>query len=184
MRGMENINEPKSKKIINALFTVAFLLGMVGAIIYGVTYFTNNAPTSVELPKNMSDETEANASDNLEQAAAAPAPNNTQVQYAVLKQGAGEVAKEGDKVTVHYAGALVDGAKFDSSLDRGTPFSFTLGAGQVIQGWEIGVAGMKVGERRRLIIPPQFGYGERGTPGGPIPPNATLIFEVELLKIN
>ena len=79
---------------------------------------------------------------------------------------------------------MIDGTKFDSSVDRGQPFAFTLGAGQVIKGWDVGVAGMKVGEQRKLTIPPDYGYGPEGTPGGPIPPNAMLIFVVALLKIN
>ncbi|MBD3208538.1 MAG: FKBP-type peptidyl-prolyl cis-trans isomerase [Candidatus Nealsonbacteria bacterium] len=110
--------------------------------------------------------------------------NNSGLQTEILKEGTGEKAEAGDTVTVHYTGYLEDGTKFDSSLDRGEPFSFNLGTGQVIEGWDRGVAGMKVGEKRKLIIPPEIGYGARGTPGGPIPPNATLIFEVELLKID
>lgn len=102
----------------------------------------------------------------------------------VLQEGTGEEAKNGDKVSVHYTGTLEDGVKFDSSLDRGQPFTFTLGAGEVIKGWDLGVLGMKVGEKRKLTISSELGYGERGTPGGPIPPNATLIFEVELLGVN
>lgn len=101
-----------------------------------------------------------------------------------LKQGEGEQAKGGDTVTVHYTGTLEDGTKFDSSLDRNQPFSFTLGANRVIKGWELGVSGMKAGEKRKLTIPSELGYGSTGTPGGPIPPNATLIFEVELIGIN
>ena len=106
------------------------------------------------------------------------------LKIEILKQGAGEAAKNGDRVTVHYVGTLLNGEKFDSSIDRGQPFSFILGNGQVIEGWEKGILGMKVGEKRKLTIPPELGYGMTGTPGGPIPPNATLIFEVELLKIN
>jgi FKBP-type peptidyl-prolyl cis-trans isomerase len=105
------------------------------------------------------------------------------VKIEILKEGQGVAAKNGDNVSVHYVGTLTDGKKFDSSLDRGQPFSFILGAGQVIQGWEQGVLGMKVGEKRKLTIPSELGYGERGA-GGIIPPNATLIFEVELMKIN
>lgn len=102
----------------------------------------------------------------------------------VVKAGMGEEAKAGDTVSVHYTGWLTDGTKFDSSVDRGVPFSFLLGAGQVIEGWDRGVSGMRVGEKRRLTIPALLAYGERGTLGGPIPPNATLIFDVELLGIN
>lgn len=110
--------------------------------------------------------------------------NPSDLDIKTIQEGSGEGAKNGDALTVHYAGALENGAKFDSSRDRGQPFTFTLGAGQVIRGWDLGLAGMKTGEKRRLVIPSKLGYGETGTPGGPIPPNATLIFDVELLKIN
>ncbi len=114
------------------------------------------------------------------------ATNNYEIQgmkVEILKEGTGESAKNGDTVTVHYTGTLEDGTKFDSSRDRGTPFSFILGAGRVIKGWDLGVAGMKIGEQRKLTIPSELAYGDAGTPGGPIPPKATLIFEVELLNI-
>jgi FKBP-type peptidyl-prolyl cis-trans isomerase len=97
--------------------------------------------------------------------------------------GTGAEAKTGKRVSVHYTGWLTDGTKFDSSLDRGKPFSFTIGARQVIAGWDQGVAGMKVGGKRKLTIPPDLGYGARGAGGGLIPPNATLVFEVELLEV-
>jgi rhodanese-related sulfurtransferase len=99
-----------------------------------------------------------------------------------LKVGDGTEAVEGAEVTVHYTGWLMDGTKFDSSVDRGDPFTFTPGSGDVIAGWEKGVIGMKIGGKRELIIPPEMGYGERGA-GGVIPPNATLKFEIELLGV-
>jgi len=108
---------------------------------------------------------------------------DTSMQFSITTEGSGVGAAKGDKVTVHYTGWLEDDTKFDSSVDRGAPFNFVLGAGEVIAGWDAGVAGMKVGEVRQLIIPPELAYGERGTPGA-IPPNATLIFTVEMLAIN
>ena len=98
------------------------------------------------------------------------------------KPGEGPEAKSGDRVTVHYVGTLTDGTKFDSSRDRGQGFTFNLGRGQVIKGWDQGVAGMKVGQLRKLTIPSELAYGAGGF-GNIIPPNSTLVFEVELLKI-
>jgi FKBP-type peptidyl-prolyl cis-trans isomerase len=108
------------------------------------------------------------------------------LKYTDTKTGDGATAAAGNKVSVHYTGWLYNnsakGAKFDSSVDRGQPFQFTLGAHQVIAGWDEGVAGMKVGGKRTLIIPPELGYGARGA-GGVIPPNATLMFDIELLGV-
>ena len=105
------------------------------------------------------------------------------LKYEVLTTGDGEIATAGQRVTVHYTGWLTSGEKFDSSVDRNDPFQFNLGARQVIAGWDEGVAGMQVGEKRKLTIPSQLGYGASGA-GGVIPPNATLIFDVELIALN
>ncbi len=99
-----------------------------------------------------------------------------------VERGFGDVARAGKTVTVHYTGYLQDGTKFDSSLDRGEPFTFPLGAGKVIAGWDEGLVGMKVGGRRKLVIPAELAYGSRGA-GRLIPPNATLVFDVELMEV-
>jgi len=104
------------------------------------------------------------------------------LQYQVFQPGTGATAGSGDTVAVHYVGVLEDGTPFDSSIERNEPFTFTLGAGRVIQGWEQGVLGMKVGEVRRLAIPPALGYGQQGSPPT-IPPNAILVFTIQLLGI-
>jgi FKBP-type peptidyl-prolyl cis-trans isomerase len=104
------------------------------------------------------------------------------LQIEKLAEGHGATSKTGDSVVVHYTGWLTNGTKFDSSVDRGQPFVFTIGQGQVIKGWDEGVATMKVGDKVRLTVPPELGYGARGA-GGVIPPNATLIFDVELLEV-
>ncbi len=132
---------------------------------------------------------ESTAADDLEVATAA-APDMAEeatLQIEITKNGYGHAAEAGDLVTVHYTGWLYDdaaadnrGEKFDSSVDSGDKFQFLLGAGRVIKGWDEGVAGMLIGEKRVLTIPPDMGYGERGAAGGAIPPGATLIFEVEL----
>lgn len=118
----------------------------------------------------------------------APAPDAERIttdsglQYIEVVEGTGAKPQPGQRVTVHYTGTLEDGTQFDSSRDRNRPFSFTIGVGQVIKGWDEGISTMRVGGRRQLIVPPELGYGARGA-GGVIPPNATLIFDVELLRI-
>lgn len=108
--------------------------------------------------------------------------DNETLKSEDLNIGFGEVAKAGDTVEVHYTGTLLDGTKFDSSLDRGKPFEFTLGSGQVIKGWDDGIVGMKVGGKRKLTIPPSLAYGDQSR-GTVIKPNSTLVFEVELITI-
>ena len=130
-------------------------------------------------------ENSASQQAQTQSAPAATTPGNanmTELKIEELKPGTGAEAVVGKTVSVHYTGWLTNGTKFDSSVDRGQPFKFPLGAGRVIQGWDKGVAGMKVGGKRKLTIPPSLGYGERGA-GGVIPPNATLVFDVELLGV-
>lgn len=130
--------------------------------------------------KNMPLQTKDNAPS---QTAGTPntAADPTQLQIADTQEGTGSVAENGKKVTVNYTGYLSDGTKFDSSIDRGQPFTFTLGTGEVIKGWDLGVAGMKVGGKRKLVIPSTLAYGEQAV--GSIPANSTLYFDIELLGI-
>jgi len=113
----------------------------------------------------------------------APTKTPSGLEYWDIKVGTGAVAQAGHKVKVHYTGWLTNGKKFDSSVDRGQPFEFMLGGGQVIKGWDEGVAGMKVGGKRQLRIPPDLAYGQRGVGDGLIPPNSTLVFDVELIDV-
>ncbi len=148
-------------KKLNKVIGVSAALLVLLVLFYGHAFMNLFNPTSVE----------NNMNTNI----------TTGVEKEEMVAGSGETAVAGDVVTVHYVGTLVDGKVFDSSRDRGTPFTFNLGAREVIRGWDEGVAGMKVGGTRRLIIAPDFGYGDR--PVGPIPANSILIFEVELLGV-
>lgn len=138
------------------------------------------ALTSMAFACTKKDRASGDANSNAA-ATAETAKSATELKIEDQETGKGAEAVPGKKITVHYTGKLTDGTQFDSSVGR-EPFTFNLGAGQVIEGWEKGFAGMKVGGKRKLTIPPQMGYGERGA-GGVIPPNATLVFDVELLKV-
>lgn len=150
----------------------------------GVVFFLlKRAPNPVPPTENSSQSGAQTTNTNQTATMTTTQPEATeQLTMTTTKAGTGEAAKDGDTLSVNYTGYLSDGTKFDSSLDRGTPFEFTLGAGMVIQGWDIGMKGMKVGESRKLVIPAKYAYGEKGFPGV-IPENATLTFDVDLLAI-
>lgn len=176
--------------MFNVILTVLVL-----TIVFSGGYYFKDKFSSLLSPdkKSTDDLAQKNPQENLSSAntsqnaasslnlSAQPLP--AEIKIETVNQGKGEAIKNGDKATVHYVGILENGKKFDSSIDRGQPFEFTVGGGQVIKGWDLGVLGMKVGEKRKLTIPYNLAYGEAGIPGT-IPPKATLIFEVELLKIN
>lgn len=151
---------------------IAFIIAAVGLLWYGSQYSRKISRESFEARQQLADEAERAQLKIME---------NLKIKDIVAGNGA--EAKSGDNVTVNYTGTLDDGGKFDSSYDRNEPFSFNLGAGDVIKGWDLGVAGMKVGGKRELTIPSELGYGERGF-STVIPPNATLHFTIELLNVS
>ena len=160
-----------NKKIIISIIILIF-------IIVGFYFWTQSDQDKVEnpstesLPKSYAENQQTSTTNEIQG-----------MKIETLKEGTGEVAKVGDTVTVNYVGTLLNGTKFDSSIDRNTPFSFTIGQNRVIQGWELGVQGMKIGEKRKLTIPPELAYGNQAV-GGVIPANSTLVFEIDLLGIN
>jgi len=159
-----------------AIIILVILLVVIAIAVYFLTQNNNVPSTSTASLLN------ANQNQQMQQQDS----SNFDIQgmkVEIVKEGSGEAAKTGDTVSVHYTGTLTNGTKFDSSVDRGTPFEFTLGQNRVIQGWELGVAGMKVGEKRKLTIPPELAYGTQSV-GGVIPANSILQFDVELLGIN
>ncbi|MBI3949560.1 MAG: FKBP-type peptidyl-prolyl cis-trans isomerase [Acidobacteria bacterium] len=160
-------------RVCNLLFVVAIAMAVCGQqAAFGVIGQDQSKPKQeAKTPK---------PSKTSDEAKEVTTPSG--LKYVDLVKGTGPSPQRGQTVRVHYTGWLTNGKKFDSSVDRGQPFEFPIGMGRVIKGWDEGVMSMKVGGKRKLIIPPELGYGERGA-GSVIPPNATLIFEVELLEI-
>lgn len=158
--------------------TVFVVVAGVAIVAVGIL-FSRSMPANESMQKSQNNQV-SNTSMTQDQ----PSANTvSELNIETTKEGTGDrVVKSGDTISVHYTGRLTDGTKFDSSVDRGTPFTFTIGAGQVIKGWDEGLLGMKVGEKRTLTIPADKGYGATGA-GGVIPPNATLIFDTELVSI-
>ena len=156
----------------------AFLLGIIAIILLGVIGFIFSSNKNPQEVDNQSIKQEINNNRTQQE----EIMEVTELQIVDTTVGEGKEAILGKVVSVHYTGTLTDGTKFDSSVDRETPFQFTLGAGQVIQGWDQGVIGMKVGGKRTLTIPSDLAYGPTGRPGT-IPPSATLIFDIELLDV-
>jgi len=169
-----------------AALLVLGALALTGCGAKQATTDTNTQSESTAPKEQAQTQEQANPEDGANAAAtdqeAPKAEDVTELKIEDLKKGTGAEAKAGATVSVHYTGWLTDGTKFDPAVDRGTPFEFPLGAGNVIAGWDQGVEGMKVGGKRRLTIPPDLGYGAQGA-GGAIPPNATLVFDVELLDV-
>ncbi|MEH2416813.1 FKBP-type peptidyl-prolyl cis-trans isomerase [Nostoc sp.] len=167
--------------------SVVFMLVCVVLLVVGQVSSKQNTAIAAELtqtspaPTTLTENNTLIASNTMsDDANAVTTPSG--LKYVELKEGTGATPQSGQTVEVHYVGTLEDGTKFDSSRDRGQPFSFKIGVGQVIKGWDEGLSTMKVGGRRQLIIPPELGYGSRGA-GGVIPPNAILHFDVELLGV-
>jgi FKBP-type peptidyl-prolyl cis-trans isomerase len=150
--------------------TIGILIVIASAIAFGVFQLNRPAPAVAFC-------------DALPKFASVAAASITELKTEDLVVGTGETAQAGRQAVMNYIGYLPDGKSFDTSCTRGQPFQLALGAGQVIQGWEQGIPGMKVGGHRRLLIPASLGYGAQGTPGGPIPPNSPLIFDVELVAV-
>ena len=158
------------------IFTIIGLLILLGFAWYALNRVNEQGQEPAPSPVGDKKETPA--------VVQAPETKEEELKKEDIALGKGVSAKDGDTVVVGYVGTLTDGRKFDSSYDRNEPFTFTLGAHEVIKGWELGIQGMRVGGKRKLIIPPSFGYGQAGAPGSIIGPNQTLIFEITMLKLN
>lgn len=171
------------QRIIILLIVAAFFvssLSLTGFVLYDMITKkdqTSQADATADAQKQLEEQIKKQQEQQAE-----PNTEGIKVESTDIAVGSGAEAVAGKKVTVHYSGTLKDGTKFDSSVDRGQPFSFTLGAGEVIKGWDQGVAGMKVGGKRKLVIPAVLAYGEQ-SPSEKIPPNSDLVFEIELLKV-
>lgn len=161
------------------LFGLALLLA--AALLAGCGSLSDQSPTQSTAPTETKGLTPMTYPGDS--TAVPPSKTESGLAYIDIVPGTGQSPQSGDKVTVHYAGYLLDGKKFDSSVDRGKPFTFTIGQGQVIKGWDEGVMTMKVGGKRKLIIPPELGYGMQRAGGGLIPPNSTLVFDVQLINV-
>jgi peptidylprolyl isomerase len=167
------------------IFIFILVITIVGVAVWFFVQKANNVPSDADLGTLVGDNNEPTptpSSDKMENTGEnwVTLPNGLKILDVVI--GPGREAKEGDIVAAHYSGTLDNGTKFDSSYDRGEPYAFILGAGQVIKGWDFGLVGMKVGGKRKLIIPPSLGYGDRGA-GGAIGPGATLHFDIELMAV-
>ncbi len=169
-------------KYVSIAIVIIFIAVIIG-------FWVKKAPQTENLSSTVGEETTQNPSTPVEEITNNEDPKKTNkittiqgMKIETTKEGSGVEIKNGQTAVVHYTGKLTNGTIFDSSVTRGTPFEFPLGAGMVIKGWDLGVLGMKVGEKRMLTIPADLGYGERGA-GSAIPPNATLVFEVELIGI-
>lgn len=186
----------KTKSMKEVLISLSFVLFFAVILIFSNLFNGGSSQTDV-LAANLKtvnptvstdDNSTATLAANIDQEIAQMSSQKTVtkdsgLQYIDIIEGEGASPTQGQTVVVHYTGTLTNGKVFDSSVERNQPFSFKIGVGQVIKGWDEGVMSMKVGGKRQLIIPPDLGYGARGA-GGVIPPNATLIFDVELLKVN
>lgn len=157
-----------------------YVVAVSALILLGFMFMSGNNNNSVS-PNNSSDNINSKNNTDINNKVSTTTINNKLIKE-ITSDGTGEKAKDGDTVSVNYIGKLTDGTEFDNSYKRGQPIEFVLGSGQVIKGWDEGIKGMKIGEKARLTIPPSLGYGERGSPPI-IPSNATLIFDVELVKI-